>query len=98
MIAPMLAQRSARTVRPVAGKPAAEPAGDDDAGKQDREPRQPRDLGPVRGDEGKERGRDQEAADDGDDDGDVDAGRSGGSALRMAAEAAGASRHRLPIA
>ena len=47
--------------------------GDDHADEQDRKAQQPRDFGPVRRNEGKERGRDQEAADDGDDHGDVDA-------------------------
>ena len=57
-----------------AGEPGAEPMGGDDAGKQDGQPRQARDLDPVGRDEREERRRDQEAADDAHDHGDVGAG------------------------
>ena len=57
-----------------AGEPGAEPMGGDDAGEQDGQPRQARDLDPVGRDECEECRRDQEAADDADDHGDVGAG------------------------
>ncbi|MEY9477197.1 hypothetical protein ABH981_001410 [Bradyrhizobium ottawaense] len=75
MIAPTLAQRSARTLRPLAANQAPEARGSDHAGEQDREPQQPRDLGPVRRHEGEECSRDQQTADDADDHGNVDARR-----------------------
>src|SRR5450756_2895084 len=61
-----------RTV--VTGKPAAETIGGEAAGQQYRNPQQPCQLRPVRGNEGKERGGNQQPADDCNDDRDGDAG------------------------
>ena len=59
---------------PGAGKPAAETMGGQDAGKQDGQAQQSRELYPMRRDECQKRRGDQKTADDGDHHRDVDAG------------------------
>ena len=74
---------------PGTGEPGAEAMGADDAGEQNGQPRQARDLDPVGRDESEERRCDQQTADDATTTGMLVPEASGGSALRMAAEAAG---------